>query len=155
MKRFNFATMLGICALFATSAFADIRLCNKTGREIWATWGDISHGSFNKDNRAYGWYHLDPGQCKVPISGCVCNFAANFAGNCYWQYIFFAKDAFGATWSNGSDGHGPVCTTFNAFNEVPKTSGTCSAPRQWLEWGWGRYPNTVGGFCTYTFNFNP
>ena len=147
--------VLGLCALGAAPASADVTLCNHSGREIWATYGEKSKGDFDSDNHILGWYHLAPNECKIPIAGCVCNFAAWLTNNCYWDYVFYAKDAFGAQWTGGEWGPINTCTTFNAFFEVPQfwyQGGSCVSPRAWLPWGGNSYPGS--SFCSFTFNFN-
>jgi uncharacterized membrane protein len=144
---------LGLLIVHATSASASVRLCNRSGRDIWATWGE--QGT-NNNQIAIGWFHLTPNQCKVPISGCICNFAASLFGNCRGMYSFHAHDANGAVWSTGDNGRGFVCTTNNAFYENPIWSHeglVCPAGRSWLQWGIGSYPTQP--FCDFTFNFNP
>jgi uncharacterized membrane protein len=160
MKTMIFGLGLGLLLLLqASQASASVKMCNKSGREIWATWGETSQGGADgniQNDHASGWYHLNPGECKTPISGCICNVVALLANNCFGKYLFFAKDANGATWSNGSAGTVNVCTTFNAFNENPLFNyegRICQSGRQWLPWGKGKYPE--GAFCDYTFNFLP
>jgi hypothetical protein len=149
-----FATLM----LQAASASADIKLCNQWGNEIWATYGNISQGSYNRNSRIYGWYRIQPGQCATVISGCACNFWASLNNNCYWQYVVFAKDASGRHWGTegGANLGSDICTTYNGFSEDPQIrweNGSCPAPRNWINWIWGSLPDDSLGWCNYTINF--
>jgi uncharacterized membrane protein len=144
--------LLAIVALslfYGRAASADVRLCNNTDREIWANWGEISQGNFRSGDFIIGWYHIQPHQCATPISGAVCNFAANVFGNCYWQYAFFANDAFGKTWGGSTS----ICTSNSGFNEYPHYGTGCDAPRVRRDWGLGSFPS--GPLSDFTLNFNP
>lgn len=159
MKRFQLVMIAAMTLGLAAFAHADDQICNKSGRDIWATWGEIGQVGSPGNDFIVGWYHLKNGQCATPVSGCVCNAEAALFNNCYYGYMFFAKDANGATWSTGDAGTLPTCTTFNAFGERPMVRpASCPAPRAMLNWGEGRYPVSklsFPGFCSFTFNFLP
>jgi uncharacterized membrane protein len=157
MRKYIVSFVLGACVLLpALAASASIKVCNKSGREIWAAYGEKIHPEESREGHIWGWYHLQPNQCATVISGCACNFWADLFNNCWWDYMFHANDAAGAQWTSGEFGSTAVCTSFSAFSEEPRydwQGHSCVAPRAWRGWGIGGYP--TGSFCDFTFNFRP
>src|SRR5262249_28817696 len=56
-----------VCALGASPARADLQLCNRTSYVL-----DLALGLEDKGTVATrGWFHVDPGQCRVVLTGVV------------------------------------------------------------------------------------
>ncbi len=151
-------TLFAALVLQAPAASADIELCNQWDHEIWAAYGNISQGTANANDRIYGWYRIQPGECATAIAGCACNFWASLNDNCYWQYRVFAKDATGRRWGTegGVGAWGDICTTYSAFSEYPRyrwDNPNCAAPRNWIDWLWGDLPSDTFGWCNFRINF--
>jgi hypothetical protein len=146
MRRYSLAPlpMAMLLWFLPRIAMADANLCNNTGREIWATYGEQYYTS--KDWIA-GWYHILPGQCAKPVVGSVCNWWANFWGNCSSFILYYADDASGNQWGGWGWETDPqrkwglwFCTTDNAFDENPYSGDYCPPDRVWRFWGQWYYP---------------
>jgi len=141
MRKIILMAILAACLFQTRAALADAHLCNSTGKEIWATFGEQWFGDLGtKSGRDYiiGWYDIQTGQCATPIVGDVCNWWASVWEECSWAILLYADDAFGDQWGGwGSDTWEFICTTDNRFFEYPQYSevnGNCPADRTWRFW---------------------
>jgi len=146
MRKPIFTWILAVGLFSPSVASADANLCNNTGREIWATYGEqyaFNMGGPGKD-WIIGWYDIQPGQCAKPVVGDVCFWWAWVWNNCAAAILYYADDAAGDQWGGwGATLYPTICTTNNAFYENPQYDwGTPSCPsdRVWRFWGGWFYP---------------
>lgn len=160
MRKSMFLWIVALCLLYPCVASADANLCNNTGREIWATYGEQYTVENPSNDWIVGWYDILSGQCAKPIVGDVCFWWASVWNNCSDNVLFYADDANGDQWGgwgtsldNNTDARS-ICTTNNAFNENPQYDWdhpSCSPDRVWRFWGAWYYPQPNDDI-TITFN---
>lgn len=137
MKKRTFLWIAALALFYPRVASADANLCNKTGRDIWATFGEQFSLTDPSNDYVVGWYHIRSGQCAKPVVGDVCNWWANVWGNCSNDVLYYADDAAGTQWGPTSKYTTSICTTNSGFYETPQYSyehQPCAGGRVWRLW---------------------
>jgi hypothetical protein len=98
MRKSMFLWIVPLCLFYPCVASADANLCNNTGRDIWATYGEQYTITDPSNDFVIGWYHIPSGQCAKPIVGDVCFWWAYVWNNCSGNVLFYADDAAGDQW---------------------------------------------------------
>jgi Protein of unknown function (DUF1036) len=149
MRKKIFPWIVGLGLFYPCVALADANLCNHTGGDIWAAYGEQYTITDTSKDWIIGWYHIQPGQCAKPVVGDVCFWWAFVWNNCSDSVLYYADDAAGDQWggwganlANGTDSRF-ICTTNDAFYENPQynwENPSCSLDRIWRFWGAWYYP---------------
>lgn len=110
-------------------ALAGLHLCNKTSHSVSAAvamaWDWDEFGEEPGHWRVWGWWNIDPGDCKTPIGASL-----DTTGDA--TYYYYAHDSQGDVW----DGSTPFCVDANYrfdYNEDEETSCTTGVQHKFRE----------------------
>jgi hypothetical protein len=151
-----FVTFALVCSAAGISR-ADINLCNQSDTPIWVTYGTeewysgaMCHVGDSTRDETRGWWHPSPGQCATVEVGCVCNFWADFWGNCPGPVLHYYGETDSGDWWGGNQGWN-TCTPWAAFDQCDYADNKCPNGRllAWGEWFYGG-----GAVCNITLNFH-